>query len=106
MAKIQLSDREYDLLVSNFHCSHKKGYVWWNKICDRIDEVHTTKMLETNPNFHHKKINLSYSLSREKMTKLEIAIAEKMKTRFRTFSKGTRLDVKQFFKDWDRLGTD
>jgi hypothetical protein len=40
------------------------------------------------------------------MTKQEIAVAEKMKARFRTFSKGTRLTVKQFFKDWDRLGKD
>ena len=51
MAKIPLSNREYDLLVENYHCDHKKGYVWWNQICDKVDEVHTTKGLETKPDF-------------------------------------------------------
>lgn len=51
MAKIPLSNREYELLVDNYHCEDKKGYVWWMKICNLVDEVHTTKGLETNPTF-------------------------------------------------------
>mgnify|MGYP003389104385 CR=1 FL=1 len=54
MAKIPLSNREYELLVDNFHCKDKAGFVWWNKICDLVDEVHTTKGLETKPDFMKK----------------------------------------------------
>ena len=39
------------------------------------------------------------------MTKEEVDCAEKMKARFNVYCKGTRLNVKQFFQDWDRLGT-
>ena len=104
MAKIQLSDHEYDLLVTNFHSDTKPGYVYWQRICDKIDEVHNFKELEKNPGFEKHPINLKFVATREKMTAREKIIAEKMKLRFRNYSKGTRLDVKQFFKDWDRLG--
>ena len=75
------------------------------KICNKIDEVHTTKGLETKPEFKKVEWKPHVSLSRKRMTPEEIQTAESCKNRFRIYSKGTRLNVKQFFKDWDRLGT-
>ena len=58
MAKIQLSNHEFELLIDNFHCPDKQGYVFWNKICDMIDEVHTVKGLERDPGYEKKIIDV------------------------------------------------
>jgi hypothetical protein len=72
MAKIPLSNREYELLVDNYHCEDKKGYVWWMKICNLVDEVHTTKGLETNPMFKKTPFKKQKSLVASKMSNYEI----------------------------------
>jgi hypothetical protein len=38
------------------------------------------------------------------LTEEEKALAESLKERFAYFCMATRLDIKHFFKDWDRHG--
>lgn len=38
------------------------------------------------------------------MTAEEQALAESVKDRYREFARANRLDIKQFFQDWDKLG--
>jgi len=103
MAGIQLSDAEFNLLVLNYPHESKEGYVRWRDICDAIDEVFTTKYLEKNPWGDVTEPNLGLNYGKKPLTQEEVAIAQKVIRRFTSFARGTRLDIKQFFKDWDRL---
>jgi len=104
MAKIPLSQGEYDMLVDYFGCKEKRNYMMWKDFSDRVDEVFNIKSLEKNPDSNTivpLKITLT---SREKMLPAETALAEKVIEKFRYFCLATRLYVKQFFQDWDPLG--
>jgi len=103
MAGLTLSDQEFNLLVNNFASETKSGYVRWKDICDTVDEVFTTKYLEKDPTFDISEPNLQYNYGIEPLTGDEIEVAKSVINRFKQFARGTRLDIKQFFKDWDRL---
>lgn len=103
MAGITLSDQEFNLLLNNFPMTSKPGFVRWKDICDNIDEVFTTKYLEKDPTYDVVEPNLTYNYGIEPLTKEEEGVARDVIARFKQFARGTRLDIKQFFKDWDRL---
>lgn len=103
MAGITLSDKEFELLINTFPMESKPGYIRWKDICDTIDEVFTTKYLEKDPTFDVTEPNLNYNYGIEPLTEEEIVVAKNLIAKFRQFARGTRLDIKQFFKDWDRL---
>lgn len=103
MAGITLSDKEFELLVNAFPMTEKENYVRWKDICDTIDEVFTTKNLERDPTYNLTEPNLAYNYGIEPLTQDEVVVAREVINKFKQFSRGTRLDIKQFFKDWDRL---
>jgi hypothetical protein len=47
MGKIHLSQKEFDLICSSF-AGKKSGFVNWRQFDDAIEEVFTTKKLESN----------------------------------------------------------
>ncbi len=53
MAKLPLSDTEFNLLVQYFASQNKPDHVRWRDLCDVIDEVfmkkHLEKMKATEP---------------------------------------------------------
>ena len=104
MAKLPLSNREFKILCENFACSKKPGWFRWRDFCDKIDEVFTVKGLERNPD---SKIGGSILLTktvRQGMSNPNKEIAERIIRKFRYYCLATRLFIKQFFQDWDRLG--
>ena len=103
MAGLTLSDQEFNLLINTFPMQSKPGFVRWKDICDTIDEVFTTKYLEKDPTYNVTEPNLIYDYGIEPLTQEEVVIAREVIARFKQFARGTRLDIKQFFKDWDRL---
>ena len=103
MAGLTLSDQEFNLLVNNFASDTRAGCVRWKDICDAIDEVFTTKYLEKDPTYDISEPNLNYNYGIEPLTQDEVIVAKEVINRFKQFARGTRLDIKQFFKDWDRL---
>lgn len=46
MAKIVLSSKEYDELVTHFQAPKEGKHVKWREFCDYVDEVFTKKGLE------------------------------------------------------------
>lgn len=46
MAKLPLSDSEFQLLVDHFKSPSKEGHIKWRDLCDAVDEVFTQKGLE------------------------------------------------------------
>ncbi|KAL4466875.1 hypothetical protein ABPG74_010472 [Tetrahymena malaccensis] len=105
MAKLPLSDAEFNLIIENFASAQKENNVRWKDFCDQIDSVFTQKNLEkksaTLPVFNP---TTEYKYGRRGLTEQERRIAEHMKARFRQFCQATRIDIKQFFQDWDRNG--
>lgn len=43
MAKIILSNQEFNLIVDHFKEHNKEGYVRWREFCDTIEEVFLVK---------------------------------------------------------------
>lgn len=43
MAKIPLSDAEFNLILQRFGCPEKQSFVYWKEFCDAVDQVFTTK---------------------------------------------------------------
>lgn len=104
MAKIPLSQPEYQMLINHFGCPDKQNFMMWKDFSDNIDRVFNIKSLEKNP-MSETIVPLKTTLtSREKMNQTETALAEKVIERFKYFCLATRLYVKQFFQDWDPLG--
>lgn len=103
MAGLQLSDHEFQLLITNFPFEAKENYVRWRDVCDAIDEVFAPKGLEKAPLVEYQQPSVNFNYGKSALTKEEIAAANKALHRFTKFARGTRLDIKQFFKDWDRL---
>lgn len=51
MAKIPLSVEEFNLILVNYACENKSGYVQWKQFTDELDQVFGIKELEkTMPN--------------------------------------------------------
>eukprot|EP01016_Furgasonia_blochmanni_P015088 TRINITY_DN1811_c0_g2_i3.p1 TRINITY_DN1811_c0_g2~~TRINITY_DN1811_c0_g2_i3.p1 ORF type:complete len:956 (-),score=361.13 TRINITY_DN1811_c0_g2_i3:227-3094(-) len=104
MAKLPLTNEEFAVLVKAFRLEGKENQIRWRDFCDRLDEIFTVKGLERNPAFEFVPINLDKTLVRHALSPQETEYAEACKARFRDYCKATRLDVKQFFMDWDKLG--
>lgn len=103
-ATLPVSDQEFNLIVENFKAHDKEGFIRWKDFVDAIEEVFTVKNLEKAPSTIVAEPNLQYNYGKSPMTSQEVALAEKVKRKFIEFARATRLDIKQFFKDWDRLG--
>ncbi len=74
-------------------------------MCDVIDQVFTLKNLEKiSPVQPLPTLSTNYNYGRIIINERDYVIAEQVKKRFQFFSKATRLDIKQFFQDWDNLG--
>lgn len=39
MAKLTLSEKEFNLIIDYFGCENKPGFIRWKDFTDRIDEV-------------------------------------------------------------------
>ena len=51
MAKIPLSESEFQLIMNHYTCENKAGYVQWKKFTEDLDQVFGLKELEkTLPN--------------------------------------------------------
>lgn len=48
-------------------------------------------------------VSTVYKYGKEAPTQEEYSLAEEAKERFKEFARSNRLDIKQFFQDWDRL---
>lgn len=103
MAGLQLSNQEFDLLVEHFKHETRLDNIRWKDFCDRIEDVFTTKGLEKQPLTNVTNPSLQFNYGREPLTQEEIALSGKVIRRFTYFARANRLDIKQFFKDWDRL---
>ncbi|CAD8206649.1 unnamed protein product [Paramecium pentaurelia] len=105
MAKILLSDAEFQLILNNFGCKDKQGFVFWKEFTDQVDQVFTTKNLEkVSPSEDVPQMSTQYNYGRVSITERDRQVAEVVKKKFQYFCKATRLDIKQFFQDWDKLG--
>ena len=82
----------------------KPGMFRWNEFCDVIDQVFNIKHLEMHPE-RDAQLNQTLTKSmRSTMGPIELDLAKKVIDRFKFFTQATRLYIKQFFQDWDRLG--
>lgn len=104
MAKLQVSNNEFRILTQHFSMPEKEGFVCWRNFCEKLDEVFTVKHLEKFPDSKFGGSILKTVTMREKMPADMRKLAEKVISQFRFYCKATRLYVKQFFKEWDRLG--
>lgn len=105
MSKIVLSDAEFKLILGYFSCPDKVNYVRSREFCDAIDEVFTKKNLEKEqPQEPLIPANTDFIYGRSEITAEEAALAEEVRKRFTEYSRSNRLDIKQFFQDWDKLG--
>ncbi|CAD8108204.1 unnamed protein product [Paramecium sonneborni] len=105
MAKILLSDAEFQLILQNFGCKDKANFVYWKDFTDQVDQVFTTKNLEkVSPSEEVPMMSTQYNYGRVSITERDRQVAEVVQKKFQYFCKATRLDIKQFFQDWDKLG--
>ena len=86
MAKLPLSDTEFNLLVEHFASNNKENNVRWRDLCDVVDEVfmkkHLEKMKATQAVIAPSTV---YKYGRRGLTEQEECIAENLKDRFRYF---------------------
>lgn len=101
MAKIDLSQSEFDLLTDSY-ASSTKGMIRWREFCDDVDKVFTTKNLEKDAT-----IIVEAPLTETKYGKTEIVHKDKnfakgLVAKFKAKLQRERLDAKSFFQSWDR----
>lgn len=104
MAKLPLSNSDFTAITEHFKVPEKQGHMKWAEFCDVVDQVFNLKNLEMNPNATAQVQSLHNKSARELMGPFDLEIARKLIDRFKFFTQATRLYVKQFFQDWDRLG--
>lgn len=98
MAKIPLSEPEFQLIMNHYACENKAGYVQWKNFTEDLEQVFGLKELEkTLPN---EKLNLAstaFNYGKNPITEQELETANKIKENWREFQLSNRLDVKQLF---------
>lgn len=104
MAKIPLSNSDFNTLVEYFKVPEKPGMFRWNEFCDVVDQVFNIKHLEMHPERDSQLHQTLTKSMRSTMGPIELDLAKKVIDRFKFFTQATRLYIKQFFQDWDRLG--
>lgn len=102
MAKIVLSQAEFDELVTYFQAPKEGKHVKWREFCDLVDEVFTKKGLEKAVDTVLDEPKLALSYGRTGASKPQRNVAEEIVQRFRSMLVRQRLDAKSFFQDWDR----
>lgn len=107
MAKVSFTEKEFNILCNAFACKNKEGWFRWKEFCDTVDEIFGVKGLEMEP----EKSKTMYSVPttstfamREGMSPAACDLAFKIIRKFKHFCLATRLYIKQFFQDWDKLG--
>jgi Ca2+-binding EF-hand superfamily protein len=101
MAKIDLSNAEFDLLVSNY-ASDKPDMFRWREFCDAVDEVFTVKGLEKDATMTVTKPLIKTKYGTQAPPKHDKALAHKLVQRFKEKLRRERLDAKSFFQSWDK----
>lgn len=104
MAKLPLSNSDFVTITEYFSVPEKPGFMRWLDFCDAVDQVFNVKALEMNPERQPVISNVPNRTLRESMGPFDQELAKKLIERFKFFTLATRLYVKQFFQDWDRLG--
>lgn len=102
MAKIQLSNAEFNLLCQGFNAEQKAGHILWRNLVDAIDEVFTVKGLEKNSTLVPTGARTQANYGRPGAEKTEKQLVQEITNAFRELLVRQRLDAKSFFQDWDR----
>jgi hypothetical protein len=97
MAKIVLSQAEFDELVTYFQAPKEGKHVKWREFCDVVDEVFTKKGLEKAVDTVIEEPKLAISYGRTSATKPQRNVADDIVQRFKTMLVRQRLDAKSFF---------
>ena len=101
MAKIDLSQAEYDLLVDQF-ASDKKGMIRWRDFCDEVDKIFTLKGLEKDATIDVQRPMTTIKYGKRQSTKTDSNLAQRLVSKFKAQLLRERLDAKSFFQSWDR----
>jgi Ca2+-binding EF-hand superfamily protein len=104
MAKLPISNSDFVVLCEQFSVPEKPGMIRWKDFSDLVEEIFTLKNLEKQPEREINTSSLMFKTTREGMNANQIASARKLIERFKFVTVATRLYIKQFFQDWDRLG--
>jgi Ca2+-binding EF-hand superfamily protein len=80
MAKLPLSESEFTLILNNFECENKPGFIRWKDFTDTIDKVFNQRNLEkVSPNQPVELAKTDFLYTRPQITEAEKALAEKIK---------------------------
>ena len=102
MAKIVLSQNEFDHLISYFKAPKEGEHVRWRDFCDGVDEVFTKKGLEKAVDMVLDDARTQSFYGRTNPNKYERNLSEDVVYRFKQLLLRERLDAKSFFQDFDR----
>ncbi len=102
MAKVVLSNNEFNLLCDTFQAPKQGKHVKWREFVDSVDEVFIKKGLEKRVDLEVEEARTQTLYGRQKPTKAEVNLAEDVVRRFKEMLVRHRLDSKSFFQDWDK----
>lgn len=101
MAKIDLSQVEYDLLCEQYK-SDKVNMMKWKEFCDDVDKVFVTKNLEKDATSSFTMPAIVTKYRQTLPEKPDKQLAFKLVQKFKNKLLRERLDAKSFFQSWDR----
>lgn len=105
MAKLPISDEEYRLLTTHFAVEGKTGFSRWKDLCNLIEEKEENKLLESiDPARPLLMLSETYFYGKVPITEQQQRLAADICERFKEFARMNRLDLKEAFKGWDKLG--
>ena len=101
MAKLNLSNAEFDYLCAHF-ASEVKGKIMWRDFVDQIEEVFTQKGLEHKPTYQLEAANTETKYGKVNPTGDDTSLCDTIKAKFAEFLVRENLDIKSFFQEWDK----
>ena len=102
MAKIDLSDSEFNLISTEYQVDSQR--VCYTRFIDEIEMVFTQKNLEkTNVDFNPANTETKYGV--QPLSRLEKSLSDNALNKFRNFMVNKFLDIKSHFQEWDRHNT-
>ena len=97
MAKVQVSQSEFQLLTQVYKAPKEGDHVKWREFSDRVDEVFTVKGLEKNIDLEVGEARTDTFYGRRQATQEERATVQNVVDNFREVIRKNRLDAKSFF---------
>jgi len=97
MAKIVLSQSEFDLITSHFEAPKEGKHIRWRDFCDAVDEVFTKKGLEKAVDIVLDDARTQTIYGRTNPNKVERNLTDDVVYRFKQLLLRNRLDAKSFF---------